>query len=111
VEFFSTEGVSLGEKKAMTQKIHEITGINIWALQGNPLSQISVDDRMSWAERRETTREEDKAYSMMGIFDIQMPVLYGEGEEKAIRRLRKEVGESSKSLIVANASANKPLRA
>jgi hypothetical protein len=55
--------------------------------------------------------EEDKAYSMMGIFDIQMPVLYGEGEEKAIRRLRKEVGESSKSLIVANASANKPLRA
>ena len=51
---------------------------------------------MSWAEKRETTREEDKAYSLLGIFDIYMPLIYGEGRENAFKRLREEIDKSSK---------------
>jgi hypothetical protein len=43
-----------------------------------------------------TTREEDRAYSLLGIFDISMPLIYGEGREKAILRLRKEISDASK---------------
>ena len=60
------------------------------ALQGNPLSEFSFDERLLWAKIRETKREEDKAYSLLGIFDISMPVIYGEGKEKAFRRLIRE---------------------
>jgi hypothetical protein len=38
---------------------------------------------MSWAENRETKREEDKAYSLLGIFNIHMPLIYGEGMKNA----------------------------
>ena len=94
VEFFSAEGVRLGEKKLMVEEIHDITGINTRALQGNHLRQISIDERMSWAESRQTKREEDAAYSLLGIFDVHMPLLYGEGRKKAFARLRKQIGES-----------------
>ncbi|KAI0753613.1 hypothetical protein C8Q74DRAFT_1373591 [Fomes fomentarius] len=51
------------------------------------LADFSVAQRMSWASKRVTTREEDEAYCLMGIFDINMPTLYGEGN-KAFRRLQ-----------------------
>ncbi|KAG7050017.1 HET-domain-containing protein [Colletotrichum scovillei] len=51
---------------------------------------FSVAEKMSWASRRETTRLEDKAYSLMGLFDVNMPLLYGEGE-KAFFRLQEEI--------------------
>jgi hypothetical protein len=90
VEFFSLEGKRLGDKSSMEQQVHEITGIAIHALRGNPLSDFSVADRMSWAAKRRTTREEDEAYCLLGIFDIHMPLIYGEGE-KAFIRLKKEI--------------------
>ncbi|KAH8706958.1 hypothetical protein GQ44DRAFT_777616 [Phaeosphaeriaceae sp. PMI808] len=96
VEFFSLEGERIGDKNSMVQEIHDITGISIQALQGAPLSQFSVDERMSWAERRKTKRDEDATYSMLGIFDIHMPLLYGEGRKKAFGRLWKEIKESSR---------------
>jgi len=94
VEFFSSEGDRLGDKNALVQEIAAITGISIRVLQGCPLHQFSVNERMSWAERRETKREEDTAYSLLGIFDIHMPLLYGEGRNKALIRLQKEITES-----------------
>jgi hypothetical protein len=97
VEFFSREHERLGDNRTLERQIHEVTNIAIPALRGNHLSQFSVDERLSWAKNRQTTREEDKAYSMLGIFDIQMPLLYGEGEEKAFKRLRREIGEPSSS--------------
>jgi hypothetical protein len=51
---------------------------------------------MSWAKTRLTKREEDKAYSLLGIFDIHMPLIYGEGEANAFRRLREEIDKSSR---------------
>ena len=91
VEFFCSNGKRLGDKKSLEQQIHEITGIEILALQGTPLSMFSVKERMSWAENRETKREEDKAYSLLGIFDIHMSLIYGEGKNNALRRLEEEI--------------------
>ncbi|KAF2175901.1 hypothetical protein K469DRAFT_609165, partial [Zopfia rhizophila CBS 207.26] len=60
------------------------------------LSRFSVNERMLWAARRETKREEDAAYSLLGVFNIHMPLIYGEGREKALIRLRKKIEESLK---------------
>jgi len=46
---------------------------------------------MLWAARRETKHEEDAAYSLLGIFDIYMPLIYGKGRKKALNRLWKEI--------------------
>jgi hypothetical protein len=51
---------------------------------------------MLWTEKRETTRKEDKAYSLLGIFDVYMPLIYGEGRESAFKRLREEIDKASK---------------
>ncbi|KAE9378533.1 HET-domain-containing protein [Stipitochalara longipes BDJ] len=96
LDFFSVEGERLGDKDSMVQEIHEITGINVRALQGNPLSEFSTKERMSWAAKRETKREEDAAYSLFGIFDVHMPLLYGEGRRKALNRLKREMNEASR---------------
>jgi hypothetical protein len=101
VEFFSVEGERLGDRTSLVQEIHEITGISVKALQGSPLSDFSIDERMLWAARRQTKREEDAAYSLLGIFDIHMPLIYGEGREKALIRLQKEIKEASKVESVA----------
>ncbi len=95
VEFFSQEHNRLGDKRSLERQIHEITRIAVPALRGTPLSQFGVDERLSWAENRQTTRKEDKAYSLLGIFDIQMPLLYGEGRERALKRLREEIDKAS----------------
>jgi Heterokaryon incompatibility protein (HET) len=96
VEFFSREGDRLGSKTSLEQHIHKITGIAIEALRGGRLSIFEVEERLSWANHRETKRPEDKAYSLLGIFNIYMPLLYGEGRERAFVRLREEIGKSLK---------------
>jgi len=93
VEFFSREGFRIGDKYSLLQEIHEITGIPTRAIEGADLSEFSVEDRMSWASHRETTRLEDQAYCLLGIFDVNMPMLYGEGE-RAMTRLRREISQS-----------------
>jgi hypothetical protein len=90
VEFFSGEGKRLGDKGTLEQQIHNITGVAISALRGTPLSSFTVEERMLWAKSRQTKREEDKAYSLLGIFGIYMPLIYGEGMN-AFSRLQKEI--------------------
>ena len=94
VEFFTKEGNHLGNKYSLVQNISSVTGIPVHALQGHPLSQFSIEERLSWAENRDTKRPEDLAYSLLGLFDIHMPLLYGEGRKKAFIRLQKEIRES-----------------
>ncbi|KAK3349887.1 beta transducin-like protein HET-E2C [Lasiosphaeria hispida] len=93
VEFFSREKVRLGDRKSLERIIHNVTGIPLKALRGSLLSDFSVCDRMAWIGKRNTTREEDMAYSLFGIFDVQLPLLYGEGKEKALERLREKTGK------------------
>ena len=91
VEFFSRECNQLGDKQSLQQQIHEITGIPVEALQETFLSRFGVDERLSWAQNRQTTRKEDQAYSLLGIFDVYMPLIYGEGRDNALKRLLKEI--------------------
>jgi hypothetical protein len=59
------------------------------------LDTFSVEQRLSWSSERQTTREEDKAYSLLGIFGVFTFLNYGEGETNAFRRLRKAIVEDS----------------
>jgi hypothetical protein len=95
VEFFSVEGERLGNKYTLVEELHGITGISVEALRGTPLDQFSVDERMSWVGKRQTKREEDLAYSLLGIFKVYMPLIYGEGRENALARLKKEINARS----------------
>ena len=97
VKFFSKEGKLLGSKTSLLNEIHNITGIPFQALQGRPLSYFGVAERLSWATGRRTKREEDAVYSLLGIFDVYVPLIYGEGKERALIRLRKEIEESFKN--------------
>lgn len=94
VEFFSAEGHLIGDKRSLEVEITEITGIHPEALRGQPLENFTAPERFAWAENRETTEEEDIAYCLLGIFDIFMPLIYGEGEANALKRLERLVNES-----------------
>ena len=94
VEFFSRDGHRLGDKESLEQDIHEITGIAIEALRGGSLMCFTDEERFAWAEHRETKRQEDKAYSLLGIFNVDMSLRYGEGREKAFERLRRRIRKS-----------------
>ncbi|KAH7370786.1 putative vegetative incompatibility protein HET-E-1 [Rhexocercosporidium sp. MPI-PUGE-AT-0058] len=95
VDFFCREGELLGNKASLERHICEVTGIPASALRGSSLSDFSVAERFSWTASRETFRQEDKAYSLLGIFDVNMPLIYSEGKEKAMQRLREEIEKAS----------------
>lgn len=97
VVFYSRDHVRLGDKKLLEQKLHEITGIAIEALHGNHLGDFSVEERLKWRKTRQTTEEEDGAYCLLGIFDVSMPLVYGEGYDKAMKRLLREIEESGQN--------------
>ncbi|KAI0154576.1 heterokaryon incompatibility [Xylariaceae sp. FL1272] len=98
VGFFTSDGERIGDKVSLEDEISEITGITATALKGRPLSDFSIEARMSWTKGRTTTREEDMAYSIMGLFGVHMPLIYGEGRKNAYRRLNEEIAKSSRSL-------------
>ncbi|SPJ91069.1 related to beta transducin-like protein [Fusarium torulosum] len=98
VEFFSLEGERLGDRESMVREIEEITGISMEALQGCPLSRFGFEERMSWARGRDTKREEDAAYSLLGIFGVHMPLVYGEGRRNAFIRLQREIQDASRNI-------------
>ena len=91
VIFFNREWQQIGTKSSLQKDIFEITGIPVGILSGaDDLDTASIAQRMSWAANRETFKLEDHAYSLMGIFGINMPLLYGEGT-RAFVRLQEEI--------------------
>lgn len=99
VQFFDVSWNYLGElsmqsHSAFVNTISDITAIPLAFLQGYDVCMASIAQRMSWASRRVTSRTEDIAYCLLGIFDINMPLLYGEGK-KAFQRLQEEIIKSS----------------
>ncbi|KAK1826557.1 heterokaryon incompatibility protein-domain-containing protein [Podospora conica] len=97
VEFFTAEWKSLGMKNTLEVLLSEKTGIPRAALAGGPLSEYSAAEKMSWASQRVTTREEDAAYCLLGIFDVHMPLLYGESTS-AFLRLQEEIFRRTEDL-------------
>ena len=95
VLFFSGDWIEVGEKSTLDDIISCITGIDMCYLTGEEsLELASVATRMSWASRRVTTRVEDIAYCLMGLFAVNMPMLYREGK-RAFIRLQEEIMKNS----------------
>jgi len=92
VRFYNADWKLLGTRNSLCALIERATGIpRLFLLGITPLRAASVAQRMSWAARRETRREEDRAYSLLGIFDVSVPVIYGEGGEQAFWRLQDQI--------------------
>ncbi|OTA65138.1 hypothetical protein K449DRAFT_326992, partial [Hypoxylon sp. EC38] len=102
VHFYTRDWDLIGSKETPRSKVRpliseiaEVTGIDETFLNGSlALSNASIAKRFSWISNRKTTRVEDIAYCLLGIFDINMPLLYGEGM-KAFSRLQHEIIKSS----------------
>jgi hypothetical protein len=97
VEFFAKEGKILGNKTSLEMPIHEITGIPVKALQGNPFSDFNIGERREWAANRQTTEQEDLVYCLLGLCEVSMPPIYGEGKEAALKRFQMTVRGFSNS--------------
>ncbi|TRX90609.1 hypothetical protein FHL15_008582 [Xylaria flabelliformis] len=92
VLFFTREWKLICNRTFLASEIGLITGISRqYLLHGGTHPQRAyASEKMSWLSKRETTRIEDMAYCMLGLFDINMPLLYGEGR-KAFLRLQEEI--------------------
>lgn len=107
VIFFDKKWTELGTKLQREKEISNITGIKRQVLGGLDCMEVPVNDKMRWASRRQTTRLEDQAYCLLGIFGINMPLLYGEGS-RAFIRLQEEIlrrGNDDPSLFIWRAKS------
>ncbi|KAJ3563150.1 hypothetical protein NPX13_g8302 [Xylaria arbuscula] len=95
VYFFDAAWTPFGEKRHLAPLLSAIIGIEMCYLTRQvSLRQASVAKRMSWASRRQTSKEEDLAYCLLGIFGVSMPLLYGE-RSNAFIRLQEEILKES----------------
>ncbi|OBT94247.1 hypothetical protein VE01_07792 [Pseudogymnoascus verrucosus] len=90
VVFYSQQWEFLGTKQTLSKLLSSQTHIDEAILNGESPSNRTIAQRMSWASHRVTTRVEDTAYCLLGIFDVYMPMLYGEGK-RAFLRLQEEI--------------------
>ncbi|KAH0491242.1 hypothetical protein TgHK011_002680 [Trichoderma gracile] len=101
LRFYSKDWKSIGTRTSLKGIIAKVSGIPEEMLEADTdnqrgrLDECSVAEKMSWAATRTTTRPEDLAYCLLGIFDINMPLLYGEGQVKAFKRLQEEIIRST----------------
>jgi hypothetical protein len=94
VEFYNKEGDFLGDRSSLSNLISSITKIPQSALAGTNLSEFEIKTRHSWMEGRGTTKPEDKAYALLGIFGVVMVPIYGEGIQHARARLDRKIQRS-----------------
>lgn len=98
VVFFSRGWDRIGTKATLLDQLVDITGIDPEVLEHmHRMFRVPVARRMAWAARRQTTRVEDMAYCLLGIFNVNLPLLYGEGE-KAFIRLQEEIAKQHRDL-------------
>ncbi|RBR21877.1 uncharacterized protein FIESC28_04720 [Fusarium coffeatum] len=90
VIFCADDWQEIGTKASLSQTISAVTKIDVATLRKHTWAHVSVAMIMSWASMRQTTRLEDQAYSLLGLFDVNMPLIYGEGQ-KAFYRLQIEI--------------------
>ncbi|WAO95884.1 HET domain-containing protein [Fusarium falciforme] len=94
--FYATNWKYINSRSNLSEAIARVTGIEERLLKdnrakaGSILRTTSIARRMSWAARRQTARTEDLAYCLLGIFDINMPLVYGEGA-RAFTRLQEQI--------------------
>jgi hypothetical protein len=108
--FYSKDWKYLGRKSRLLLLISKITGVDHFVLAGADVSLINVARKMSWAAKRSTTRVEDMAYCLMGLFSVNMPLIYGEGK-KAFLRLQEEIIRTTDDQSIFAWKIPKPRRA
>ncbi|POS80048.1 hypothetical protein DHEL01_v201566 [Diaporthe helianthi] len=94
VRLYTKDWHYMGEKHdpSVCNALMRATGIETGVLSGHvAVAEISVANRMKWASKRLTTRPEDLAYCLMGLFGVNMPLLYGEGGSRAFIRLQEQI--------------------
>ncbi|KAF2023857.1 HET-domain-containing protein, partial [Setomelanomma holmii] len=106
VDFFSCEGLRIGDKASLDQLLHDITDVPLAVLHNYSLEQFSTSERMRWAEKRTTSEEEDIVYCLLGLVGISMPITYGEGQESARRRLEAEIDANGSAPSIIPFSQN-----
>ena len=95
VQFFNKDWHPIGDKRTLAPTLQTITRVPQQILkEGLSSDRPCVAQIMSWAANRTTTRVEDRAYSLMGLLDVNMPMLYGEGK-KTFHRLQLEIIRTS----------------
>ncbi|KAL6411819.1 HET domain-containing protein [Ilyonectria robusta] len=95
VIFYDKNWLPITSKRKSRNSIASRTGINVDVLDHTvSLASVQVAEKMKWAANRQTTRREDQAYCLLGIFAVHMPLLYGEGD-RAFRRLQEEILKST----------------
>lgn len=97
VVFYDSDWAEIGTKTDLAEIISKVTDVDVTVLlkgKMNNFDDYTVAKKMSWASRRRTTRVEDEAYCLMGLFGVNMPLLYGENE-KAFFRLQEEIMKRS----------------
>jgi hypothetical protein len=94
VLFFDRYWNEIGSRESLRGDIERVTGVPQPVLISGSLHGHCIAEIMSWAGRRETTRLEDRAYSLLGLFGVSMPLIYGEGKQ-AFQRLQLEIMKSS----------------
>ncbi|KPI45601.1 Vegetative incompatibility protein HET-E-1 [Cyphellophora attinorum] len=98
--FFNRDWEAIGSKEDLTPSIGEATNIPLEVISGTAsFLEYSVAARMSWAAKRKTRRTEDAAYCLLGLFDVHMPLIYGEGLY-AFRRLQEEIIKRDNDLTI-----------
>ncbi|KAH7372057.1 hypothetical protein BKA64DRAFT_586878, partial [Cadophora sp. MPI-SDFR-AT-0126] len=99
VELYDSKWNLFGTKASLCLQLADITAIDPLVLRGADPTIQTVAERMSWASSRSTSRIEDTAYSLMGLFNVFMPMLYGEGS-RAFMRLQEEIMKQSEDCTI-----------
>nr|POF19932.1 vegetative incompatibility protein het-e-1 [Quercus suber] len=99
LEIFSRYGQCIGTKDSLERQLNDITGLPVRALHSQSFDDFSVQEVFQWQHGRETKVEEDLIYSLLGIFDISMPILYGEGRSNARKRLEIAIISSRREAV------------
>ncbi|RKK39340.1 hypothetical protein BFJ69_g18544, partial [Fusarium oxysporum] len=98
--FYDTDWNYLGSKRELAESIEDVTGIAAHYLTSEKdFRTACIAAKMSWAAHRETTREEDMAYSLFGIFNLHLPVQYGEGKGAFLRLQDALIAKNDESLF------------
>ncbi|KAI1758123.1 heterokaryon incompatibility protein-domain-containing protein [Xylaria castorea] len=108
VVFYSVGWVRIGSRRDLADAIAKTTQINIQSLETGKFTDFSIAQRMSWASQRQTTRIEDQAYCLLGLFGVNMPLLYGEGDQAFVRLQQEIMKESDDQTIFAWFSEQSP---
>jgi hypothetical protein len=106
IQFFANDKSQgwayIGDKSSLLELIEPRTNIHRGILRGMDIRKCSIANRMSWVAERETTRVEDMAYCLLGIFGVNMPLLYGEGERAFLRLQVRDLERGYRPPLIMN---------